>query len=275
MDVAIEHGERLGLLGQDDCKKLSEGAPINFWFPSVQPATMALYNYLKVVKELPMRGNYIFPNAVKIVEKLDAAEFVNPPEVCSLGVAPAAELLSRGKGCEYIPVLLMPQLSHRIQCSKSKQNKGVNYGEYFFFSESPTTSTFYFDDLVRRNEISVRKVSVNHAEPDELLGLLNDEKSDARVLFWFPHYNVSSLYSDSSFLDLPNAPSSLQDVILFFHKDFYASARSELLLKAIRDAWLELKLKEENLDIAVEAIIEDREHSNYFSRYTGLHSLVS
>ncbi len=278
LDFELTPSERIGIDRGTTLLRtaFTPDRPLRVALPATLPASIAIFQYLKHVKGYNIEIDYQFVHAIEIMKKIIHHQFINPPDACVLGIAPAGTLLSQQSMKEYSSLMMMPMMSHRVVSKKGKKRRTLNGGSYLFLREDPSTASFYFDDLLRTEAVEKKTVSIEHYEPDDTFSLFNTSEEDLKAVLFFPHHQFNFAFNGCDFLDRPDAGLHYRESLLFVHRRIQSEP---LVLKyldiAIRDAWLQLKLGGEAAHSIIKEHVCEPQYLNFLTRFTGLHNLRS
>lgn len=264
-----DSGIRLGLAKISE-STLKDSDPIRVSFPMGFSAAPAIFYYLKYIKKIPLEFDFNYQHAIAISKKILNHSFETPPDLCVLGSAPAATLISSNKKSDYEPWMLFPGMTHRL--IGHKENLGqLNplEGEIHALSETPSTSGFYLDSLLAVSP--TRNSKVIHAEPDEISQALCDRVPNFKGMSYFPFYFLAQERSGAELLDQPINNNHIKDSVLMAHESIRKYPNKLLALEvAIRDAWLELREGGKKTEKVLDLIMMDREFLKAVQRFSGV-----
>ena len=269
--------DRLGLMPH----KQSEEARfalngIRIFVPGVCVGTLALLYYLKNFKKYDIDIVYQFAHSNELLEHLRSDKLHRTRDFAVLGIGQTAHLMGSSLSHNFELISFMPKISFHV-LSKSGEGASpsdLNTGDYLFMSNSPSSSQFYFRDLVRRNLIVEKNISVHYMEPDQITAALANADRDLRTLLWFPHYHFNCMFNKCAIIDNPYGGINYKDNFLFCHKELGMRSPTAMALdSAIRDAWLSLRLEPHLLDSIIQLLIMDVDFLRYIARVSGLYHL--
>ena len=279
-DSNLPSSARLGVPdSESDLRRgLDRSSPVTVVSTLTLAPTIAIFKYLKCVKGFNIELNYSFPHTCEIVKRIVEKDFCDPPDLCVLGLAPAAVLLSSGRSCDYAPFMLMPKASNRFVMPPGESlglRRNLN-GRFLLPTDNPTSASFCFDDLCRSRSLSRVKSSVACLEPDEIITEFLNQDPDVRSILWFPHYHFYRvLYGCRTHVPFERHRADLL-TIMFAHRRFLEDgSRVRALSIAVRDAWLSLQSGGEDLEIAVSLLVEDQQYLKLLQRFTGLYHFTN
>ncbi len=279
IDRQLSASARLGL-GVEEAefkKHLAGETPIRVATACGQLGCGLLFEYLRQVKGYNIEIDHRYAYAIEIMRKMVAHSFINPPDLCALGIAPAGTLLGAKRKNEYQPLMLIPGMRHRVLASAGSSTKSadISRGEYYFLHSDPSTSFFYFEDLENSGQVNKNKVKYEHAEPYEITWALRDGDSDVRAIMFFPYYNLNVLYNNCRCLDQPKGEENVKDFVLFAHDSLMSNPEKARCLDiAIRDAWLELRRGGPVIDRLISYLLSNPVYLKFVKRVSGMEDFL-
>ena len=214
--------------------------------------------------------------AVDLVEQLVSGNGSRPPDICILGLAPAARLLSKRRRLGYRPFMLMPSMSQRLMKPVSKSsprtpNTEVDNCKYLLIADRVSNGTFCLDDLLRRRLIRRNAISLESAESDEAFVALREGAQDTRAILFFPYYCVNGLLKTSEIVPAPAENSYHIRTIMFLREEIAANKELAFALEVLlRHSWLKLMMHPKLVRQTAETLSEDTSYLESISRYGGL-----
>ena len=277
VDLSLSPSERIGWLGGGFCPK--DRFPRSFQVATsfILPGAIALFQYLKQRYGIPLDLDFHYAYAQELVRKIVNNELAQPPELCILTIAPAANLMKHGKRTGYLPLMLMPPISHRVLAPAQERRKprGTISANYLFLLRDPSTPEFYFEHLQRTGKVRGSEKTL-HSEPDELPYALSGGNEDLRAVVFFPHYGLNQLYNSCVCADQPERGENFSESILFVHESFAEDkARMRLLDILLRDAWFKLRSSADAVSAVVSAMIEEGDFTALASRCCGVDAMIN
>ncbi len=279
IDSNLNSVQRLGMgVSQEEIKReFSEREPVRVVAPWIMYSPLILFEYLKRQKGFNFAIDYEWAYAIEVRRALEQNSFEHPPDLCVLAIGPAASLIAQGSKIAYRPLMLLPNISHRVLVPEAAlaQNKPLlGRGEYYFLCEEPSSPEFCFEEMERKGVVNRKQVSVSHLEPDEASLMLREQNPDARMLMFFPHYSVNSLLNNCVALPAFDGQSQMKESVLFASENFLTNRKRSLYLDiALRNAWLELREDPSRIAKLIEELVSDQRFVRFFSRMSGLHNL--
>jgi hypothetical protein len=278
MDDKLDTSARLGTVEDERTLRqaLAGDKPLRCALPFSNAGSMVIFTYLKQVKGYNLEINCRYAHAVEIGARIVIDDFEIAPDICTLGIAPAASVISSRRYADYKPVMFMPEVRNCIVAPKKRTKKrlSLNNSHYVFMRERPSAPLFYFEDLIRNDLIASRRVSTRHAEPDEAISYLAEQDENTRAILFFPHFCINELYNNCVASPVALTNEIHNQFFLFAHGALLADQRKLRYLDiAIRDAWMELSTNDEALQQCVSAIWNDSEYLKLFARLAGMHNL--
>lgn len=256
---------------------LAEDPAISCAVPWINASSLALFHYLKYFRRCNLDINFEYFYSIKLKRNLIQGSMHQLPDTCILGIGPAASLASSNQKCGYLPRMFMPCNTHRIVLSQDAaiHRRDINYGEYTFICEEPSTSVFYFEQLNRLGLINPRRVTVTHLEPEEVPHALQENNLDLRAIMFFPHYNLNEIFNNCSLVQTPQNQIDHQETVLFYHKAFASQKKRAVCLEhALRLAWMELAQNPALLEKVTQSMAADHKFNSFLSLFTGLDAMI-
>ena len=268
--------DRLGLMPhkqREEAQLALNG--VRVFVPGVCAGTMALFYYLKYIRKFDIDIVYQFAHSNELLEHLQSDRLHRTRDFAVLGVGQTANLLSTSLCRSFEIVSFMPKISfHVLSKTRDVSSDALSTGDYLFMSNSPSSSQFYFRDLIRWNLIAEKKVAVHYMEPDQVTAALMNADDTLRTLLWFPHYHFNCAFNGCAIIDNPQGGINYKDNFLFCHKELGIQAPAAVALdSAIRDAWLSLRLEPHLLGNVVQMMVSDVDYLRYIARVSGLYHL--
>jgi len=280
IDKVLSTSSQLGILNEKiEIEKYlrDQNHPIHIAFPPIMLATSAIFIYLRDIKHYNLRLHYKFAHAIELVGNIRRRHI--KPDGCVIGDAVAVQLLNNETKSIYQFSMLMPRMEQRIVTAKVNDqkytSKNMREGTYCFIKNEISTPLFEFEHLERTGRINKKRISIEDLEPHESVSILKEGNVEKRLILWTPHWQIYQLLGIGMILDSPQGSGYWFDTMLFFGQSFlkqFHGKRAEMLLVAIRDAWLVLH-DQRSLEITVEKLLSDAEYVEVLKRYCGLHQL--
>lgn len=287
LDEKLRTSERLGLTDFIHARcVLDNNKPIRVALPPVLTGAYAIFSYLRMYRGFPFELHYQYPHTIEIVDRLLSGDMEDAPELCVVGVGPASRLLTSGKKVDYQPLMLLPQVTHKVLASANSNNRELNYGRYLFVTDSPSGASFYFEGLERYGILSKKKITIENYEPDQVTEILAEQDPDVRSILWFPHYEFNVMFNQCETVEefddkravSGESKKRLSDLalthsVLFVHKSLADSDEKMIMLDVVvRDAWLTLRNGTSPFKNVIEEMISDSSYLSCLTRFGGLHS---
>jgi len=279
IDLDLSTTARLGV--NYDQKRMNmvlrDGDPIKIVTPPTLSSTVCILYYLKYFKRYNIEIDFRMAIAKEFLLRLKDATLEDFPDACIVPLGTACMILSNKSLSDYVPLMLMPGTTHRVVSSKRKsvkQKSLLNYGCYAFFKSTPSSSDFYFEELIKRGCVSKDKVEVMDLAPHEITALLYQGADDLKAIQWFPIYHFNRMFCGSFFVDDEVRDSFDTATFLFIHESMIADKHKATCLDiAIRDAWLDLRAEVGLLSKVVRRVFEDLEYLRFLGRCGGLFAI--
>lgn len=230
----------------------------------------SIFNYLSRVRGLKFELDFRYQYAIEIMRKIVDGKYETPPDICVLGLAPAARLLALGDKSEYAPLMVFPGMTHRV-LSPGRQSKGLENSEYLFLDDDPSTSGMYFHSLRAQGQIRSEQVKVSHAEPDQIYEALKSQDPSLRAILFFPFYNINERFNNCVLADNPEHDINMKECVLFVHQRLFTQkTKLKLLNVLLRDAWLTLRERRVELERSVQDLLQNPEYLSFLCRSSGV-----
>ena len=243
--------------------------PFSIFYPISGIGCQALFRHMKSKHFVPVKIRDDFSHAVDILGKLMSGS-INPlPEAIMMGIGPAATLLNNNKQLPYVPLMLLPPVSHRVSVSEAS-DESLD-GEYAFLSDEPSTCSFYFDDLTAKGLISKKRSNVIHMEPDEIFAAHRSGDSSFRTISFFPYFVIEETLAGAKNIHSVKDRDLYKDSVLFVREDYEQKRELEV---AIRNAWLDLLASKEARTKVVREMFSDQTYLKSIYRYSGIYNLA-
>ncbi|RIL07274.1 MAG: hypothetical protein DCC75_10145 [Proteobacteria bacterium] len=270
LDQSLKGSARLGYGDARLLKShLSPDEPIRIAVPGSSAGPISILQYLKLKMGYNIEILYTFPHAIDVTHHLFEKRFSALPDALVLGIAPAGTLLAHRPRLEYSALMLMPGFSHRVvaPCGGDRHYNG----EYYFLRDDPSTSSFYFDDLVRRGDLSSKLSPVRHGEPDQVADILKNGDEAVRAILFFPHHILNDKLNDCVVLPEERDQSHIREAVLFVHDKIAADKNLALCMDiAVRNAWLELRDNAALRQEISESLLQDQGYATFMYRSCGI-----
>jgi hypothetical protein len=276
-ELSLSASTRFGLHGVlGDARAFLNGEkPLRVVTAGTIAGTTIIFRYLTRFLGYNIDFSYQFAATNDIVDAIVQNSFSQPPDVCILGVLPAAPLFATAEKSEYSLIMMMPKASNRI-ISSAKQPVSRTFlspeqgGSFIFCSDRPTSASFCFEELKREKIVSSKKVRVLHMEPHEVFEALKTEDQELRSILWFPHYQLNVLFNKCEIPLQPEIDLSLETLLFANQELCREKRRLSLLCVAVRDAWLDLQGSKELIGKVVDDLLGDEEYLKYLYRISGV-----
>ncbi len=277
IDRHLTSAQRLGMHPNDFLKRslMPDSEPFRITLTPAHVGSLALLKYLTKEEKLPLDIDYHHFNTDDVLAFVSTQTHSTPPDAMILTVATAADLLRKGKKLQYRPLMVMPQNSYRVMSPASERGVcDAGIGDYFFISDNPSTSQFYFKELSRNGVLQKSKIKTHHIHQDEIPALFRNNVESLRTILWFPYDRFNQIFDSAMFLDCP-AYSSYVNEILFIHESHFANPTRLLSLNIlIRDAWLKLKSYPRLLEQTIDLLLDNPDYLSMLCRAGGLHNFT-
>ncbi len=245
-------------------------------FPPPHISALAILLVLKYVKGFNLEFDFGFAHSGEIVERICSKSFRKYPDFCMLSIASAGSLLGAKNGTSYRPVMLMPDISHRVVKSGSEGSQATKNPatSYAYLLGMPSTTAFLFNKLVTSGLVNPKKVESVHLEPFETPDALAQAGESFRAIMWFPCTEFNRLFNNCSFDTQTAKINPNKEIILFGSEVMWADPNIIRSFDiAIRDAWLDLSEGGTLFDLIIEMIFAYRPYLNLLGRYCGLNTI--
>lgn len=277
LDRSLDNHARLGLIGDADLIKKGWASvhSLRVAIGAAAFGAIAILNYLKSNKHLPIEIDYRFDNTRVLISKILTGELKDPPQACIVSISCAAFMLREGRRIDYLPLMVMPRTTHRIitKSSPLRKQKPLTQGEYLFVTDGVTTSSLYMDDLLRNGHLKKRGIKNTFVEQDEITHYFKSGTEDLRAIIWFPHYIFNKMFNNSQVFDVLRTDALNDGNILFLHKSVWANHKLPYLIDiAIRDAWIALRTDRALISEMLEPYLNDASYLTFLARTSGLHN---
>lgn len=281
IDNMLSASNRLGVSAHEAglINTLSCDRPLHIAISPSQTASIAIFTYLKWFRKLNIELNFRHALSSDIFHAIRDNGFRNYGDMCVLTMATAARFLALGKSSSFLPLMLMPKISHRILTPKNgrsanpRQNT-LQRGRYLILSEEPCCQYLYFDDLRRSKAIDPNQSTVDYLFPHEITAALSTGEHDLRAVLGFPHYSFNELFTNSCALDQKYQHLANRGSILFLSNERMKNDRfAQGLDIVVRDAWLSLRENDELLRQVVKKMLEVPDYVKFLTRTFGLFQL--
>ncbi len=226
--------------------KLCSDRPIKIILAAIPSAIALIYQYLIEVKGYNIQINFDFLHAGEIVNYINEMRFTTAPDVVTLGVPSAARVLNGPVARDFEPFAILPRHSVRLIGRGVRRSSDLRSllrrRPVLAGCDHPTSGMFYLTALEEAGLTNTKEISLQNADPLEIFNCMNEKSSDAIAVSYFPHFEFNRLFNDCQFLDSAYHDLTLVDSFALAHKSFMSDKpRAYCLLRAIRNAWLELR----------------------------------
>lgn len=273
IDHDLYSSERLGL-AEDDSEirsALCGDTPIVCAVPPASAGAFALFTYLQEVKGYNITLSTHYPHAVEIARRILNHDFQELPDLCVLGVAPAAHILRGGRKSGYSALMRLPQISHAMVVPRRKSKIRSRHKEFFLMKEEPSGPEFYFDRMVEAGVVSGNTANTVHCEPDEMFPKLANADDSIRAIFYFPHYQINKTLNNCDCYSYDTGREVANEFFLFANNSILSEKKKMRCLNiAIRDAWLTLRENPAALDRTMDNIVSSDSYMSFLRRATGV-----
>lgn len=274
LDLELAGSARLGLDGDRRVKRaLSTCPPIKVALAGSQVGALTIFKYLRDIKRYNFEINYEFPYAIEIKRKIVAQSFADPPDLCVLGIAPAASLMAWTGKQEYAPLMLMPSMSHALIAPQNGEAGALAKwsGQMLLLREEPSTSLFYLEDLQRQALIKPSQFVTRHVEPDEVASELAKGDNTQQAVLFFPFYSLNQLCNTCHPAANISDPLCIRESVLFAQARLLGDTElSRCVDIAIRDAWLELLSNALVRRRLINSLMSDSQYLRFLYRTSGM-----
>lgn len=276
IDYNLPPAIRLGLADESFLRReLCRAQPIRIACAVNIAGANAIFHHLRDVKGYNIEVDSYFAHALEIGLRIASRDPAMSHDLAVVANAPAATLLAQSARHDYEPQMLLPTASQRIVAPKgAKAGAGgllPGDGSYSYLLDSPSTSMFYFNRLLRSGTIRKNRIESVNREPDESARDLRSGDPDLRSILFFPYYKLNEIYNGCLVLDRPGLPEQNSDMLLFARKEFSADTGRMLAIKtAIRNAWFELSGAAAGRKAAAKAITGRAEFRRILNRFSGI-----
>lgn len=281
VDEALTPSERMGIVSdpQSIANRVAEGAPLSVYVPCLHTSSVGIFHYLKKYRQLPLDIKSGHQHSTQVALRLLNRDYQAPPALAVMNVATALHVLTNQKKKTYVPLMLLPGLTQRLVGPKgSKPNTSRGRGalrKFHFMNEIPTLASVYFDDLLKSRSVEKKRATIEETEPCDVADILSSDETDQRAILPCPLYDLHRLFNGSVLLDSPS-PIDLKNfsILLVSQELYHDTQRCRMLDILIRDAWLSLLGKQDQLEVILEHMMEDIDFLSTLRRTSGL-SLLS
>lgn len=137
--------------------------------------------------------------------------------------------------------------------------------------DDPSTSSFYFDGLVRTGKVKRGALSIEHGEPDDIPAAFAEGDPDLRAVSFFPFCDLVALGGEAQYIDRPQDYENMKDCVLFIHESLDETAAvTDALESLIRHAWITLRDDPSTLDQLVDQVFQSAETLQFLERSGGI-----
>jgi hypothetical protein len=273
IDQDISFPERLGVVVPEDIfQHLRRSEPFTIAVGPGGITTIIIFLFMQRVRGLNVRVEYRFPNSQNLTSEICNRTFSRRAEGVILSPACAARVVN--SRTEFSPLMIMPGTSNRIIGGRSV-NVINGDGQFVFMTDSPSSSTFYYHDLVDNKVVRNCKKTALQVEPDEVISHMQDPSSDTKAILWWPYYMFQTKFGIAKDLDYRKDNWIYYMTTLFVHNSVIKDRqRARALDIAIRDAWLALRSSPRMIDVMIDELLSDPQYTNCLFRFNGLHNLT-
>lgn len=191
-------------------------------------------------------------------------------------IASAAALLAM-KDTEFVPLSLMPKISHAVirkneVCPISSKNIA---GRFLMVSDGPSTPQFCLDSLIRRGRVPKKEVALRFANPSDVTRKIMQEDSDEMTILGFPHYSLLELVDGLTLVDDISRDDMSKGAVMFVRRSIAKDEKFALaILGHLRSSWLSLAHSPRELGETVQAILHNREYTRSLGLTIGAHHFL-
>lgn len=190
-----------------------------------------------------------------------------PPDAVVVSVSCAAMLNRSARRPDYVPLMVLPGNSHRVVKSRELVAPKRKTREWTFISDEPTTSSFYLDDMF--SEASRAAYGKRYADQHELLNVAALERGDFQAVLWYPHYRFQEVFNGHASEALASQAWHYTGNVLCLRADRFAALALPLNI-AVRDSWLDLRLKPSIIQELAAELMNSDEYVQALYRTSGL-----
>lgn len=246
-------------------------------FPGYFLATSAIFFYLRYIKNYEWLDlDYVSFTAVEVVERIKR-KYIEPT-IIIVGYGPAIAVFESLKNYHF--QMFTPRIEQRIVAPKvdghQYKEKDIEEGIYSFLAHPLSTNVFEFEFYTQTGKINEKRVQTEDNAPhDAIVKLLKHDNVEKRYILCTPYWQFFQDQGLCEVLDKKDKNGFLVESMLFVDKNFSEKNNklTTALLIEIRNAWLVLKDKCEELDKTITAMLNDPEYVTVLERSWGIHHL--
>ncbi|MCC6953467.1 MAG: hypothetical protein IT290_05070 [Deltaproteobacteria bacterium] len=165
---------------------------------------------------LRLEIDYRFHHAIELVHSILGGSCEALPDAIALGCAPAALFLEQLTALDYEPLMLLPNLAHRVLRRREVDSLNAASADMMLVMSERSTSLMYFEHLSKSGALPGRRLSLVHGDQDQIFDALAHRQVDQAIAF-FPDYCFNARYNDCVYVDEPGNVSE-KEVILFVRR---------------------------------------------------------
>jgi hypothetical protein len=186
----------------------------------------------------------------------------------------SAAVLMAGTDSKYLPLSLMPRISHAVirKTDRSLTSSSNLGGRFLMVSDAPSTPQFCLDSLIRRRMTAKKEVKLSFANPSDVTRQMMREDSDDMTILGFPHYSLLDLVDGLTLADGISRDDMSQGAVLFVRKTLAKDERFALaLLGYLRSGWLSLTHNTQALSDTIQSVLQNEQYTRSLGLTIGSH----
>jgi transcriptional regulator with XRE-family HTH domain len=273
VETSLWGSQRLGLIHQNVLLEERLGRKLIFAVSPAHAAPLAIFIHM-VRHNCPLRITYNYLHSVEILKYAMSGTFPEEVDGFTLTLSTAAHLLSgTGESPEYIPHMVLPNMSHGIveNISTARDVTTLNRGDFLLMVDPPSSELFIFEELSRAGKINEKASSTVEMEPDSVTRTLANEMGGAKAIIGFPHYHIQSQFNGCKIMNDPYSTESEIAIVLFLHRDIISHTELvQAISLLVRDSWLSLCEQPSALRLIVRQLLSDAKYVKVITRATGI-----
>jgi len=239
------------------CHGVIDGLGLRFALSPMLIGSISILNYLRCVRSFNLNLDYQYSHTIDIANDILAHRLT--ADACVVTTASLAKLYTSEQSGEFIPILMMPKVSHRLVAPSSaitnistKQNL-----EFGFFRDITSSVWFFYESLREFGKINPHSATAEMSVDDISRRLIEKDRS-FRALRAFPFFLGDEIIRGCQTFGGDQNNTSWGATVLLLHKRHAANpAVRDSLIYLIRYGWQQLFGKSSLVSLLVEMVFED------------------
>lgn len=239
------------------CRTVVDGLGLKFALSPMLIGSVTIFNYLRCILSFNLKLDYQYSHTIDIANDILALR--SKADACVVTTASLAKLYNSGQKCEFVPILMMPKVSHRLVAPSSGVKSGSTKEnlEFGFFRDMTSSVWFFYESLREFGKINSHSSTVEMSVDDISQRLIEDDHS-FRALRAFPFFLGDEIIRGcQTFGGDQNNTSWGATVLMLHNRHATNSAVRDSLIYLIRYGWQQLIAKSSLISLLVDMVFED------------------